>query len=89
LFPFSLFDDPKFIIVKSAEMISQISEDQFKELIRHKSFVFNKLFSNGGINTFGESGIFGNSILFTEYAKLFKSSNACFIKIPPNRVIFL
>ncbi len=30
----SLFDDPKFIIVKGAEKISQISEDQFKELIR-------------------------------------------------------
>ncbi len=30
----SLFDDPKFIIVKGAEKISQISEDQFKELIK-------------------------------------------------------
>lgn len=30
----SLFDDPKFIIVKGAEKISLISEEQFKELIR-------------------------------------------------------
>ena len=33
----SLFDDPKFIIVKGAEKISQISEDVFKELIKQLS----------------------------------------------------